>query len=111
MELISGLIGIILLFIFISIGINVGTIRKNIESIYALERSRAIRDGILTKSGKTESQASVKVDKKGRWICPKCGYINDVGRDDCYGCNFNRKSMIDAPATSGKAANHENPKA
>lgn len=53
-------LGVVLLFIFITIGVNVGTIRKNIQSLYSFEHARALREGLITASGNIVTRTAVK---------------------------------------------------
>jgi hypothetical protein len=52
MELFAALIGIVAAFLFVFLCINVGTIRKNIQTLYLLEHLRAVREGLVTEDDK-----------------------------------------------------------
>lgn len=44
------------------------------------------------KINEIKSKVAITYDKKGRWVCPKCGYLNDQYRLDCYGCKYIKES-------------------
>jgi ABC-type long-subunit fatty acid transport system fused permease/ATPase subunit len=45
------IIGITVFIMFIMLCVNVGTIRKNIQSLYSFEHARAMREGYINKDG------------------------------------------------------------
>jgi len=45
------ILGLVFIIMFIMLCVNVGTIRKNIQSLYSFEHARAMREGLINKDG------------------------------------------------------------
>jgi hypothetical protein len=48
---IAFIFGLVVFIMFIMLCVNVGTIRKNIQSLYSFEHARAMREGFINKEG------------------------------------------------------------
>jgi len=60
-----------------------------VSTLDEINRSLKLLIGKEKDEEMSNSSSKIKYDSKGRWTCPKCGYLNDSFRKDCFDCKYN----------------------